>query len=58
MKNPLPSEHILRRLLPASLTALQYFICGPGALQDAMEDALAALGVPAQQVHTEHFNFV
>ncbi len=49
---------ILRRLLPASLTALQYFICGPGALQDAMEDALAALGVPAQQVHTEHFNFV
>ncbi|CAN5127900.1 ferredoxin reductase family protein [soil metagenome] len=52
------SLEILRRLLPARCQSLQYFICGPGALQDAMEDALGAMGVPAEQVHTEHFNFV
>lgn len=48
----------LRRRLPARYQTLQYFICGPGALQDAMEDALSAMAVPADRVHTEHFNFV
>lgn len=48
----------LRRHLPAEHEALQYFICGPGAMQDAMEDALAALDVPGDRVHTERFNFV
>ena len=48
----------LRRHLPAEHEALQYFICGPGAMQDAMEDALAALDVPGNRVHTERFNFV
>jgi predicted ferric reductase len=48
----------LRERLPAKAQSLQYFICGPGALQDAMEDALARLGVPAAHIHTEHFNFV
>ncbi len=48
----------LRRLLPSNCVGLQYFICGPGAMQDAMEDALAELGVPGDRVHTERFNFV
>ena len=48
----------LRRHLPGDLEALQYFICGPGAMQDAMEDALATLKVPGAHVHTERFNFV
>jgi predicted ferric reductase len=49
---------LLRRNLPADYEVLQYFICGPGVMQDAMEDALGELGVPGRQVHTERFNFV
>ncbi|WP_170111097.1 ferric reductase-like transmembrane domain-containing protein [Antricoccus suffuscus] len=50
---------MLHRHLPVDRReALQYFICGPGAMQDALEDALAALGVPGDKVHTERFNFV
>jgi predicted ferric reductase len=49
---------MLRRHLPDEFASLQYFICGPGAMQDAMEDALGALRVPGAQVHTERFNFV
>jgi predicted ferric reductase len=48
----------LRRHLPSDYVVLQYFICGPGAMQDAMEDALAELDVPGDRVHTERFNFV
>ncbi|MGB8405440.1 MAG: ferric reductase-like transmembrane domain-containing protein [Mycobacterium sp.] len=48
----------LRRHLPSGYEALQYFICGPGAMQDAMEDALGSLHVPRHRVHTERFNFV
>ncbi|MDT5078291.1 MAG: hypothetical protein QOJ80_2928 [Mycobacterium sp.] len=48
----------LRRHIPTNRHGLQYFICGPGAMQDAMEDALAELGVPGERVHTERFNFV
>ncbi|TDO08839.1 putative ferric reductase [Mycobacterium sp. BK086] len=49
---------VLRRGLPANYQALQYFICGPGAMQGAMEDVLGSLGVPSGRVHTERFNFV
>lgn len=49
---------VLSRHLPADHGVLQYFICGPGAMQDAMEDALGDLGVPGDRVHTERFNFV
>ncbi|MEU0497571.1 ferric reductase-like transmembrane domain-containing protein [Mycobacterium sp. NPDC006124] len=48
----------LRRHLPVGHDALQYFICGPGAMQDAMEDVLDSLKVPGAHVHTERFNFV
>jgi predicted ferric reductase len=48
----------LRRRLPSEYQTLQYFICGPAGMQDAMEDALGALGVPGDRVHTERFNFV
>jgi len=48
----------LRRHLPADRQALQFFICGPGAMQDAMEDTLHELGVAGERVHTERFNFV
>lgn len=48
----------LRRRLPARCQALQSFVCGPGALQDEIEDALKVIGVPADRVRSEHFNFV
>ena len=48
----------LRRHLPPEYRTLQYFLCGPGPMQDAMEEALDALDVPGDRVHTERFNFV
>lgn len=45
-------------VLPANYQVLQYFICGPGAMQDALEDVLGGIGVPGGHVHTERFNFV
>ncbi|TPG29840.1 ferredoxin reductase family protein [Mycolicibacterium hodleri] len=48
----------LRRHLPAAYGTLQYFICGPNAMQDAMELALGAMGLAGDRVHTERFNFV
>ena len=48
----------LHRHLPPDHDMLQYFICGPGAMQDAMEDALGVLRVSGDRVHTERFNFV
>ncbi len=49
---------LLSRHLPSHYERMQYFICGPSAMQDDMEQALARLGVPGDRVHTERFNFV
>nr|WP_218681733.1 ferric reductase-like transmembrane domain-containing protein [Rhodococcus qingshengii] len=46
------------RHLPDRYRRLQYFICGPGPMLDAVEDSLIALGVPAPNLHTERFIFV
>lgn len=51
-------EGLLRRYLPARYQRMQYFVCGPGPLQDAMEAVLARLGVDGDRVHTERFDFV
>lgn len=48
----------MRRHLPARHRRLQYFICGPGPMMDAMERALFAVGVPVERVHTERFDMV
>ncbi len=52
------NDALLLRYLPVRFKRLQYFICGPSLMQDAMEDALARIGVPGDRVHTERFNFV
>jgi len=53
------SADILTRHLPTMLyRRLQYFICGPAPLMDAMEDILPGIGVPAERVHTERFDMV
>ncbi|MFB4316109.1 ferric reductase-like transmembrane domain-containing protein [Actinomadura sp. 21ATH] len=49
---------LLRRWLPERHRRMQFFICGPPPMLDAMESALAGAGVPAAQVHTERFVFV
>jgi ferredoxin-NADP reductase len=33
-------------------------VCGPEPFQDAVEEILPRLGMPAEHVHTERFNFV
>lgn len=51
-------QAMLARHLPPGHLRSQYFICGPGPMVTAVEDALAALGVPAERIHTERFTFV
>lgn len=48
----------LGRDLPDRRSRFQYFVCGPPAMMDAMEDALVAIGVPFERVHTERFDMV
>jgi predicted ferric reductase len=35
-----------------------YFVCGPGAMMDVAEEALARLGVPLSDLHSERFDLV
>ncbi|NMM85623.1 hypothetical protein B2J88_14795 [Rhodococcus sp. SRB_17] len=49
---------MIARHLPDHHERLQYLVCGPGPMLDAIEDALTALGVPAPHLHTERFIFV
>lgn len=35
---------------------VEYFICGPDPMMDAVESALKAMGVPASDYHAERFN--
>ena len=49
---------ILERHLPPRYGRCQFFICGPGPMMDAMERALAGLGVPADRINTERFDMV
>jgi predicted ferric reductase len=47
---------VLSRHLPPRYRRFQFFICGPDPMMDAAETALAALGVPAERIHTERFD--
>ena len=49
---------LLARHLPPAYRRFQYFICGPGPMMDAAEQALLAIDVPAERVHTERFDMV
>jgi ring-1,2-phenylacetyl-CoA epoxidase subunit PaaE len=47
-------DDILTHLVdPAEVAA--FFICGPGPMMDAAEEALAARGIPAEKIHVERF---
>lgn len=50
---------VLARHLPSRRhELLEYFACGSEGLMEDMEQALATLGVPAEQVHSERFAVV
>jgi predicted ferric reductase len=51
-------EDMLRRHLPPGYQRWQFFVCGANPMMDAMEDALVALGVPSERIHTERFDWV
>jgi ferredoxin-NADP reductase len=49
---------ILKRHLPRHHERMQYFVCGPGPMMDAMDKVLPAAGVPEERIHTERFDWV
>jgi ferredoxin-NADP reductase len=50
-------EPLLRRHLPKD-GRRGCFVCGPPAMMDAAERALARLGVPFEDIHSERFDLV
>ncbi|MCC7014597.1 MAG: ferredoxin reductase family protein [Planctomycetes bacterium] len=52
------TAELLKRHLPGSLERTVFFVCGPLAMMDAVEDALAQLGVDASRIRTERFDMV
>ncbi|MFN9298165.1 MAG: ferric reductase-like transmembrane domain-containing protein [Acidobacteriota bacterium] len=52
------NEEILRKHLPENYRKLDYFVCGPAAMMDAMEELLQRIGVAAGRIHTERFEMV
>jgi predicted ferric reductase len=52
------TAEVLKRHLPKQFRRMQYFVCGPPVMMDAMEKILPEIGVPAEQIHTERFNMV
>ncbi len=52
------TRDILARHLPDDPARLEYFVCGPVPMMDALEPVLASLGVPSSHVHTERFQVV
>ena len=49
---------LLRRYLPKQYRRFQYFICGPLAMMDAMEEVLPEIGIAPECIHTERFDIV
>jgi predicted ferric reductase len=52
------ADKIARYVPQRQAHRLEYFVCGPDAMMDAMEDLLLSMGVPASRLNTERFNFV
>lgn len=52
------SALMMVRHLPEDRSDLEFFICGPVPMMNAVEDALFRLGLPLERSHTERFNLV
>lgn len=48
---------MFKRHLPPPYASHEYFICGPNAMMDAIENGLSELGVPLSKYHSERYNF-
>jgi predicted ferric reductase len=49
---------VLHRLLPMDKTGYHFFVCGPDAMMDMVEDELLKNDVGFHRVHSERFNLV
>jgi predicted ferric reductase len=49
---------LLDRYLPAHEELLQFFVCGPDPMMDAVEEALLDRGIPPGHVNLERFDFI
>jgi predicted ferric reductase len=54
----LVDEAALSRALPRDAQRRRFFICGPDAMMDGVEEALHRLDVPREHVNLERFEFV
>jgi len=52
------TRETLERHLPDERARVHYFVCGPEAMRQAMEELLWQLGVPLRRVHSELFDLV
>jgi len=54
------NEAVLRKYLPADLrpNLTEVFLCGPAPMMNALEKALAKVGLPAGDLHSERFDLV
>jgi len=52
------TPELLREALPADAKKLEYFLCGPKPMSDAVQQGLHALRVPLSHVHFELFDMV
>jgi predicted ferric reductase len=52
------TSEVLDKHLPEEKIKREFFVCGPDAMMDAVQEALLAHGVKAQSVHMERFNLV
>jgi predicted ferric reductase len=47
---------VLKKYLPRQFQRMQYFVCGPTPMMDALEKTLPELGIPAHLIHSERFD--
>ena len=52
------TAEVFKRHLPPPYADHEYFICGPGVMMDAIENALGELNVPMSKYHSERYSFV
>jgi predicted ferric reductase len=52
------NAEVLKRHLSRPYAEHEYFICGPGVMMDAIENALGELKVPMSKYHSERYSFV
>jgi predicted ferric reductase len=52
------TKEVLARHLPEEGIKREFLICGPNVMTDSVEDALQAIGIPLQRIHSERFDLV